>query len=306
MKIINDWRDLSPAAKGASVAMGNFDGVHLGHAEVIRAARVARPDVPLAVLTFEAHPREVFRPQDPAFRLTLRSERAAALADLGVEILYELPFNKKFAYLTGDQFCSQVLQEGVGAVHLACGGDFAFGCRRSGDVSLLTARASAQGVGLTVVPQMTDAQGVISSTRIRRLLQEGYPDRAAALLGRPHTIRGKVLQGSVHGSILGFPTVNITLGRHLQPAYGIYAITARLPDGTQAKCVANLVQHPIDDGTAAHMEVHLFDHTGDLHGQDLTVALHHFLREGQNLPSFKTLTARRLKTALPLSKTAHF
>ncbi len=305
MTIFKDWRALPGSAKRACVAMGNFDGVHLGHAAVIRAAHAATPDAPLAVLTFESHPREFFRTQDPPFRLTLASERAAALAALGVEILYELPFDLEFSHLSGEQFCTEVLQDGLDAVHLVCGWDFAFGHRRSGDVSLLEARAAPQGVGLTVVPPMADAQGVISSTRIRRLLQDGYPDHAAALLGHPHTIRGKVLAGNVHGSIIGFPTINIPLGRHLEPAGGIYAVSARLPDGTQAKGVASIARRTAEDGPPVHMEVHLFDHAGDLHGQELTIALHHFLREAESLPSFNVLKERIMHNILPPVQAAH-
>src|SRR5579871_5355688 len=164
MKIFDDWRGLPPEARKASVALGNFDGVHLGHAAVLRAAHAARPDAPRAVLTFEPHPREFFRPQDPPFRLTLAAERAAALAALGVEILYQLPFDAALSYLSAEAFITEVLYEGIGAVHLACGGDFAFGHRRGGDVSFLATRAEALGMGLTIVPAVADVQGPISTT----------------------------------------------------------------------------------------------------------------------------------------------
>ena len=130
MRIFTDWRNLPADARGASVALGNFDGVHLGHASVLHAAHAARPDLPLAVLTFEPHPREIFRQDDPPFRLTLSAERAAALDGLGCKLLYELPFNHEFSLMTAEDFVSKVLLDGLGAKHLTTGADFAFGHRR--------------------------------------------------------------------------------------------------------------------------------------------------------------------------------
>jgi riboflavin kinase/FMN adenylyltransferase len=297
MKIFNDWRGLPASARGASVALGNFDGVHLGHAGLLRALHAARPDTPLAVLTFAPHPREFFRPQDPPFRLTLSAERAAALAELGVDILYELPFDTEFSHLSGEIFITEVLHQGLGAAHLACGADFAFGHRRSGDIGLLTRRAEALGMGLTIVPPVVDAQGPISSTRIRRLLQDGYPERASALLGRPWSIRGEVIHGDARGRTIGFPTANILLHAHLEPARGVYAVTARLADGTVLKGVANLGQRPTVGGTQSRLEVNLFDFSGDLYGQELTVSLHYFIREEQKFPSFDALKAQILQDA---------
>jgi riboflavin kinase/FMN adenylyltransferase len=297
MEIFHDWRSVPAAARGASVALGNFDGVHLGHAAVVRAAHAARPDARLAVLTFEPHPREYFRPQDPAFRLTLPAERAAALAALGVELIYELPFDHDFSHLTADEFCADVLARGLGAAHLACGADFAFGHRRGGDVALLARRAEAQGTGLTIVPPVSDAQGPMSSTRIRRLLQDGYPDRAAAMLGRPYAIRGEVIHGDARGRTIGFPTANILLGRHLEPARGVYAVDARLPNGDVRHGVANIGLRPTVGGTQPRLEAHLFDFAGDLYGQEVSVALRKFIREEKKFESFDALKVQIQKDA---------
>ncbi len=173
IRIFHDWRNLPADARGASVALGNFDGVHLGHASVIRAAHTARPDAPLAVLTFEPHPREVFHPDDPPIRLTLPAARAEALAALGVQILYELPFTHDFSLMSADDFVTRVLHESLGARHIVSGQDFAFGHRQGGDTAYLAERAEALGMGLTLVPPVTDARGPISSTRIRRALRDG-------------------------------------------------------------------------------------------------------------------------------------
>lgn len=292
MDIYQRWQDLPEAARGASVALGNFDGVHLGHAAVLRAAHAARPDKRLAVLTFEPHPRAFFRPQDPPFRLTLAAERADALARLGVDILYQLPFDTAFSELSAEAFIAEVLQGGLAAANLACGADFAFGHRRGGDVALLAARAEAGGIGLTIVPPLADGQGPVSSTRIRRLLQDGYPERAAALLGRPHTIRGPVTQGDQRGRTIGFPTANVPLAEHLEPARGVYAVTARLASGERVKGVANIGLRPTVGGTQPRLEAHLFDFSGDLYGQDITVALHGFLRAERKFESFEALRAQ--------------
>jgi riboflavin kinase/FMN adenylyltransferase len=297
MQVYRDWAGLPETARGASIALGNFDGVHLGHAGVVRAAHAARPDRPVAVLSFEPHPREFFRPQDPPFRLTLAAERAAALAALGVGILYELPFDETFSHLTAQQFVADVLHGGLNAAHLACGADFAFGHRRGGDVAVLAARGEAHGIGLTIVPPVADAQGPISSTRIRRLLQDGYPERAATLLGRPYSIRGEVMHGDARGRTIGFPTANILLGQHLEPARGVYAITATLPDGAQVKGVANIGQRPTVGGIESRLEAHLFDFSGDLYGAELGVALRAFLREEKKFASFEELKGQILRDA---------
>jgi riboflavin kinase/FMN adenylyltransferase len=290
MKVFRDPAGLPQDARGASVALGNFDGVHIGHAALIRAAHGARPDAPLAVMTFEPHPREIFRPDDPPFRLCLAEEREAALRSLGVAILYELPFTAAFSRLTAEHFIRDVLHEGLGAVHLTCGPDFAFGHRRGGDTSFLGRQVEPLGIGLTVLPPVADAAGPISSTRIRRLLQDGYPERASQELGRAWTIRGTVAHGDARGRSIGFPTANIALGRHLEPARGVYAVTARLPDGSENWGVANIGRRPtVGAGLETRLEAHLFDFSGDLYGQTLAVSLHSFLRPETRFESFDAL-----------------
>lgn len=293
MEVVRDWRALPETARGATIALGNFDGVHRGHARVLAAAHRARPDAPLGLLTFEPHPRELFRPEDPPFRLTLSAEREASLAALGVAILYELPFDWPFSELSAETFVTEILHRGLGARHLACGPDFAFGHRRGGDVAFLSARAETLGIGLSVVPLLADAEGPISSTRIRRLLQEGYPERAAAELGRPWAIRGPVIAGDRRGRTLGFPTANIPLGRHLEPARGVYAVTARLPGGEEVPGVTNLGRRPtVASGAESRLEVHLFDFASDLYGAELSVSLLHFLRPERRFPDLAALTAQ--------------
>lgn len=277
--IITSWRDAPSAARGATIALGNMDGVHLGHAAVLRAAHAARPDLPLAALTFEPHPREHFRPDDPPFRLTLLPSKAAALAAAGASHVVALPFDDAFAAMTAEAFVEEVLHQGLGAKHLACGPDFAFGHRRGGDVAFLAREAERRGMGLSVVPPLLHDGEAVSSTRIRRLLQDGYPERAAEKLGRPWEIRGPVVHGDKLGRVLGWPTANMWLGRHLEPARGVYAVTVALPDGTIAKGVANVGRRPTLGGDPqTRLETYIFDFSGDLYGQEIGVRLVRFLR----------------------------
>jgi len=288
-----DWRGLPDAARGGTVALGNFDGVHLGHAAVLAAAHQARPDLALAALTFEPHPREHFRPDDPPFRLTLLPAKAAALMAAGARHVHALPFDATLAAMGAEAFVEEVLHRGLGAKHLACGPDFAFGHRRGGDVEFLRHAAEARGIGLSIVPHVADAEGHVSSSRIRRLLQDGYPERAATLLGRAFAIVGPVTHGDARGRTIGFPTANIPLGRHLEPARGVYAVRAGLPDGRVVDGVANLGRRPTLGGDpVSRLEAHLFDFDADLYGQEASVALLYFLREERR---FGDVTALRVQ-----------
>ena len=292
--IIEGWRQIPPAARGATIALGNLDGVHRGHAAVLRAAHAARPDLPLAALTFEPHPREHFRPDDPPFRLTLLPAKAAALAAAGAGFVFALPFDDAFAAMTAEAFVEDVLHKGLGARHLACGPDFAFGHRRGGDVAFLAREAERRGMGLTVVPPLHHNGEPISSTGIRRLLQDGYPERAAEKLGRPWELRGTVVHGDKLGRVLGWPTANIWLGRHLEPARGVYAVTVALPDGSEAKGVANVGRRPTLGGDPeTRLETFIFDFAGDLYGQEIGVRLVRFLR-----PDAKFAGLDELKVAI--------
>lgn len=290
MTIIADWHGVPAAARGATVALGNFDGVHLGHAAVLRAAHGARPDLPLAALTFEPHPREHFRPDDPPFRLTGLPAKAEALSALGARTVFAIPFGATLAAMSAESFVEEVLHRGIGARHLACGADFAFGHRRGGDVAFLAREAERRGIGLTVVPAVADAAGPISSTRIRRVLQDGYPELAAAMLGRDWELRGEVFHGDKLGRELGWPTANILLGRQLEPARGVYAVTVRLADGRLVPGVANVGRRPTLGGDpVTRLEVHLFDFSGDLYGQEIGVRIRAFLRADAKFDGLQAL-----------------
>jgi riboflavin kinase/FMN adenylyltransferase len=290
--LVQHWHDLAPLLRGATVALGNLDGVHLGHLAVLRAAHAARPDLPLAALTFEPHPREHFRPEDPPFRLTLLPAKAAALGAGGAKLVYALPFDATLAAMSAEAFVEQVLHQGLGARHLACGADFAFGHRRGGDVAFLAREAERRGIGLSIVPPVVAGGGPISSSRIRRVLQDGYPERAAQKLGRDWEVRGTVFHGDRLGRELGWPTANILLGRHLEPARGVYAVTVVLGSGAAVPGVANVGRRPTLGGDpVTRLEAHLFDWSGDLYGQEIGVRLHRFLRPDAKFDGLEALKA---------------
>ena len=309
MQVFTDWHDLPAAARGACVALGNFDGVHRGHAHLLQAGRAARPDLPLATLTFEPHPRELFRPDDPPFHLTLPAARIGLLGQHGVSLVYQLPFDPPFSAITGPEFVDHVLAAGLGARHLVCGPDYAFGHRRGGTIALLASRAEALGIGLTVVPPLVDGAGPLSSSRIRRALQDGYPERATEMLGRPWEIVGAVAHGDARGRTIGFPTANIALGRHLEPARGVYAVSVTLPDGRRFAGAANIGRRPtVNAGPESRLEVNLFDFDGDLYGAELRVGLRAYLRGERKFAGLDELRrqiavdcaeARRLLDAAP-------
>ncbi|EHH67040.1 bifunctional riboflavin kinase/FAD synthetase [Gluconobacter morbifer] len=298
MILHTDWRNIPDTARGTVAALGNFDGVHRGHVHLLHALHTARPDHPLSVVTFEPHPRELFRPQDPSFRLMLASTRAETLGEHGVQHVFQIPFDTQLSHLSAGQFVQDILLEGLGVSHVACGGDFAFGHRRTGNVETLENMLAPHGIGLTVVPQLTDEGGPISSSRIRRLLQEGYPERAAEELGRPWSVVGPVMHGDQRGRLLGFPTANVPLGRLLEPARGVYAVLVTLPDGRVLPGVANIGRRPtINDGQESRLEAHLFDFDEDLYGQTLSVALLALLREEKRFSGLDELKAQIARDA---------
>lgn len=284
MRRLHDYRTLPTDARGAAVALGNFDGVHLGHQAVLALAHAAAAELAtcFGVVTFEPHPRSVFAPGGPPFRLMTSDARAHRFERLGVEILYELPFDAALATLSPEDFVREVLADGLGVRHVSVGADFRFGHERAGDAHLLERLGPAAGFGVTVVPLVSDSFGDYSSTAIRRALTEGRPEEAARILGHSHRIEGVVQHGDKRGRTLGFPTANIALdGLHL-PRLGVYAVRVLVLNGPHAGAydgVASLGVRPtFGGGKAPNLEVMLFDFAGDLYGATLSVALVSFLR----------------------------
>lgn len=292
MQIHQDFQWLDPSARGASVAMGNFDGVHLGHASVID---LARGPATLGIVTFEPHPRQFFAPGSPAFRLMNAESRANRLARLGVEHLFQLPFDATLASLTPEGFVSQVLSEGLGISHVVVGADFRFGRGRAGTAQDLATLCDANGIRTTIAPLVADNGTEISSTNIRRALSEGRPRDAAAMLGHWHRIEGEVLHGEKRGRELGYPTANMSVdGLHL-PRLGVYAVLVDILTGPQKghyHGVASLGVRPMFGVNKPNLETFLFDFKGDLYGQHLSVALVEYLRPELKFDGFPALVSQ--------------
>jgi riboflavin kinase/FMN adenylyltransferase len=278
MKTHASWLGLDQDARGASVAMGNFDGVHLGHQAVID---LARTDAPLGIVTFEPHPRQFFAPTAPTFRLMNAESRANRLAKLGVRHLFELPFDAALASLTPEGFARDVLAEGLGISHVVVGSDFRFGKGRAGTAADLQALGLTYGFRTTIATLVQIAGQDISSTAVREALSEGRPRDAAAMLGHWHRIEGEVIHGEKRGRQLGYPTANMDVtGLHL-PKFGVYAVRVDVLTGPQAGQyigAASLGVRPMFGTNMPNLESFLFDFIGDLYGHHLSVALVDYLR----------------------------
>lgn len=294
MHIHSDWQGLPASAKGATVAMGNFDGLHLGHRSVIDVARAAA-DAPLGVITFEPHPREFFAPDSPPFRLMNAEARANRLARLGVDHLYQLPFGPVLAGLAPEVFAHQVLAEGLGVRNVTVGQDFRFGKGRAGGPEELTALGREFGFGVTVAPLIGENGTDYSSTAIRAALAAGRPRDTARMLGHWHRIEGEVLHGEKRGRELGFPTANMAVDGLALPKLGVYAVLVDVLTGPHKgpyRGVASLGVRPMFGENRPNLETHLFDFKGDLYGEHLSVALIDWLRGEEKFPNLDALVAQ--------------
>lgn len=281
VEVIRGWRDLPDSQRGAAAAIGAFDGVHRGHQAVIASAREAaqRLGAPLAVVSFDPHPRRLFQPEAAPFRLMTADQMARALAPLGVDRLYLIPFDAEMAGMTDEAFARRVLSEELGVAHAAVGFDFTFGKGRSGSPALLRTYGETLGFTVSVTDRIDDASGLkLSSSAVREALKAGDMDRAAAILGRPFAIQGEVIHGDKRGRTIGVPTANIAMGDYMRPAYGVYATRTRLPDGRVIKGVANLGVRPMFEIEQPLLEVWLFDFDESLYGQTVETDLVAFLR----------------------------
>ncbi len=272
--------------------MGNFDGVHLGHASVID---LARGRAQLGIVTFEPHPRQFFSPAAAPFRLMNAEARANRLAKLGVTELFELPFDTALAGLSPADFVGQVLADGLGVTHVVVGADFCFGKGRAGTAADLRALCAARGIAVTIAPLVAIDGREVSSTAIRVALAEGRPRDAAAMLGHWHRIEGEVIHGEKRGRELGYPTANMSVdGLHL-PRLGVYAVRADVLTGPQAGSymgAASLGVRPMFGVNRPNLETFLFDFTGDLYGQHLSIAFVDYLRAEMKFDGLPALIAQ--------------
>ncbi|GAA6199365.1 bifunctional riboflavin kinase/FAD synthetase [Aquicoccus sp. SU-CL01552] len=295
MRIIRDYQFVEAQDRGASAAIGNFDGVHIGHQSVIKLARQAAPDAPLGIITFEPHPREYFAPDSPPFRLMRRGARGHRLEKLGVDKLYELNFNAALAGLTPEEFARTVLAEGLGVAHVVVGADFCFGKGRAGNADDLVRFGRDMGFGVTIAPLLEQSEHTVSSTAIRTALSEGRPRDAAAMLGHWHRIEGAVIGGEQRGRDLGFPTANMSIEGLHPPAFGVYAVLVDVLDGPHKgsyRGAASLGVRPMFGGEVPNIETYLFDFSGDLYGATLSVGLVEYLRPEMKFESLDALIAQ--------------
>ena len=297
MRIIRDTLYIDPADRGAAAAIGNFDGVHLGHQAVINLTRKAAKaaDAPLGIMTFEPHPRSYFARDSKPFRLMNAEAKATRMEKLGVERLYEVPFNKGLAALSPEDFAREVIHTRLGLKHVVIGQDFCFGKMRAGNAEDLVHYGTKLGFGVTIAKMIKTGDTEVSSTAIRDALTAGDPRHAAEMLGHWHRIVGEVIRGDQRGRDLGFPTANISIAGLHPPRLGVYAVTVDVLDGPWAGTyigASNIGTRPMFGENMPNCETYLFDFKGDLYGSHISVGLVEFLRPELKFDSLETLIAQ--------------
>lgn len=298
MRVFDHYSEAPAECRGGVVALGNFDGVHLGHQAVIGAAQaIAREKaIPCGVMTFEPHPRLLFKPESETFRLTPALAKARLIGRIGVDFLLLQHFDRAFAALSPQDFIRRVLLDALGVAHVVVGYDYAFGHGRGGNAEALQAIGHELGFSVTCVGPVRAQDGALySSTRVREALRAGRVREATSVLGRNWEIEGEVGHGDQRGRQLGFPTANIRLDDYMHPAFGVYAVRAALGTDDSAPVVngvANIGVRPTFDKKDAMLEAHLFDFDGDLYGRHLRIALVDFLRPERKFDGLDALRAQ--------------
>ena len=283
-----------PELRGAILALGNFDGFHLGHQAVVGRAvqRGAHERRPVIVATFDPHPVAFFKRDLPPFRLTTLDQREALFAHAGADAMLVFGFDADLAATSAEEFVGGLLAQWLGTAGVVTGEDFTFGRGRSGNAELLAEIGAAHGIGAeTVAPILLDGERV-SSGRIREALIVGNPETATRMLTRPFAIAGEVIHGDKRGRELGWPTANVELGDYQRPAYGIYAVRVTLDDGSEHPGVASLGVRPMFSPRRELLEAHLFDFDGDLYGRSIETALVTYIRPEADLSSLPELKAQ--------------
>jgi riboflavin kinase/FMN adenylyltransferase len=294
MHVIRDYQFAYPEDRGAAVAIGNFDGVHLGHQAVIDLTRqaAAATNSPLGILTFEPHPREYFAPDGDNFRLMNAAAKANRLEKLGVTHLYQLNFNAALSGLTAEEFARDVVVEGLGLSHVVVGADFCFGKGRKGTAQGLVEMGREMGFGVTIADLVADGDTVVSSTAIRNALTKGRPQEAAKMLGHWHCINANVEHGDARGRDLGYPTANLSIEGLHAPKFGVYAVFVDILEGPHIgryKGAASIGNRPTFGVNIPNLEVFIFDFTGDIYGAELSIALVDFQRPEEKFDNLDAL-----------------
>ncbi|MGH0030015.1 MAG: bifunctional riboflavin kinase/FAD synthetase [Myxococcota bacterium] len=279
------------------VTIGNFDGIHLGHRAILNTVVARAKDLggEAVVYTFDPHPRKVLRPESAPGLLTTLDQKIELLAEAGVDAVVVEPFTREFASTEAEDFIRTCLHERLDPVEVYVGYDFHFGRDREGSMRLLTELGPRLGFAVTIIPEVTVDEGDVNSTRIRQLLAEGDPERAARMLGRPFTIRGEVVRGDERGRGIGFPTANLAPENEVLPAPGVYGGHARMLDegdparGARFPIVTNVGRRPTFDGEEVRAEAHLIDWSGDLYGRRIEISFAFRLRPERKFDGVKAL-----------------
>ncbi|WP_258045626.1 bifunctional riboflavin kinase/FAD synthetase [Mesorhizobium sp. NBSH29] len=291
-----DTADLPVALRGGVVAIGNFDGVHRGHQAVLERAlgQARQKSVPAMVLCFEPHPRAVFQPDTPLFIITPPSMKARLVQALGFDALVQQPFTREFAGHSAEEFVTAILEQRLGISHAVTGFDFHFGKNRQGGPAFLMEAGARHGFGVTLVDAFRDEGAeIVSSSRIRTLLEEGDVAQAAGLLGYRYTVEAEIVKGRQLGRELGYPTANMALPANTALRHGIYAVKLRRADGSVHNGVASFGRRPtVEDDGAPLLETFVFDFSGDLYGEVCQVSLFGFLRGEEKFDGLEPLIAQ--------------
>ena len=302
MAVFAEYRGLPETARGTSIALGNFDGLHAGHRAVMEAARTAGHGN-FSVATFEPPPRAYFRPGDPPFRILRPERRNALILAAGAMHVFELPFNGEMAAMTDEQFVRQVLVDGLGVSHISVGFDFRFGRGRMGHAQRLASLGRALGFGVTIVEEVVGHGAKASSTAIRQALMAGEPEIAASLLGSPWVADGIVEPGEKNGRTFGFPTANISLGELIHPKMGVYAVRLRIEGESEWRDgVANFGRTPTTGLRDPLLETFIFDFDREIYGQRVEVQLIAYQRPELKFPSLDAMIEQMHKDAAEAKK----
>ena len=299
MELIRGIHNIARRHRGCVLTIGNFDGVHLGHQEVLNGLKSRANSLGLAstVMTFEPHPQELFLGQQAPARLSRLREKLRLLENYDIDRLLCVRFNQQFATLSAPEFIEQLLVNKLGVKFLVVGDDFRFGHDRTGDYNMLVKAGQQYDFEVVSTQSLKLANARISSTLIRQKLAAGEIATAQKMLGHPYTISGRVRHGDKKGRTIGFPTANIALERKVSPLHGVYAVEVVL-DGVSYSGVANIGQRPTVNGSRMQLEIHLFDFQGDIYGEAIDTQVMHKIRDEFKFDSFEQLKQQIAKDAV--------
>ncbi|MBM7071557.1 bifunctional riboflavin kinase/FAD synthetase [Shewanella sp. 202IG2-18] len=299
MELIRGIHNISPNHHGCVLTIGNFDGVHRGHAEVINrlVEKAKQFGLPATLMTFEPQPQELFKGEDAPARLSLLRDKVILLDELGIDRVLCVNFNRKFASMPPEDFIEELLVKQLGVKYLVVGDDFCFGKKRAGNFDMLCKAGAKHGFAVVSTNSFIVGDTRVSSTAIRESLADGNFEQARRMLGHPYLLGGRVAHGQKLGRTLGFPTANIALKRNVVPVRGVFAVRAFWQDSEIYDGVANVGFRPTVNGQQCQLEVHLFDFNGDIYGQYIEVELVAKIRDERPFESLEALKAQIMNDA---------